>query len=71
MTRTILKLKIEGMHCDACVRRVTTSLQKLPTVHLDRVSVGEAQVDFDAVHLQPQAVVDAINAIGFQAQVVD
>jgi copper chaperone len=69
MTRTALKLKIEGMHCDACVRRVTTALQKLPTVQLDHVKIGEASLDFDASRVQPHEVIHALDVIGFKAEV--
>ena len=68
MTATALKLKVEGMHCDACVRRVTAGLQKLPTVHLDRVSVGEASLDFDASRVKPDQLIQALDAIGFKAR---
>ena len=37
-------LTIEGMHCDACVRRVSQALGNLPGVRLQRVEVGQAQV---------------------------
>ena len=69
MIQTALKLKIEGMHCDACVRRVTTALTKIPSVQLDHVAIGEASIDYDASSLEPQTIVDAVNAIGFQAAI--
>jgi copper chaperone len=69
MPQTAIKLKIDGMHCDACVRRVTAALQKLPAVAVDRVAIGEADIVFDASRLQPQAIVDSVDAIGFHAEV--
>ncbi len=37
-------LQIDGMHCDACVRRVTQALGSLPGVRVDTVHVGAAHV---------------------------
>jgi copper chaperone len=39
-----IELKIEGMHCDACVRRVTALLKRVEGVEVERVVVGEASV---------------------------
>ncbi len=69
MTQTAMKLKIDGMHCDACVRRVTAALQKLPTVAVDRVTVGEADIVFDVSRLQTNQIIEAVDAIGFRAEV--
>ena len=69
MTQTAMKLKIDGMHCDACVRRVTAALQKLPTVAVDRVTVGEADLVFDVSRLQTNQIIEAVDAIGFRAEV--
>ena len=38
-----LKLSIEGMHCGACVRRVTNALQAVPGVQVNSVEVGSAE----------------------------
>jgi copper chaperone len=69
MSQTAIKLTIEGMHCAACVRRVTVALNKLLGVHPQRVDIGEATMDYDAATLQPQAIVDAVDAIGFSARI--
>ncbi|RRA50060.1 heavy-metal-associated domain-containing protein [Acidipila sp. EB88] len=37
-------LAIDGMHCDACVRRVTQALGSLPGVRVESVKIGEARV---------------------------
>jgi cation transport ATPase len=44
-----LNLAIEGMHCGACVRRVTTALQGIEGVTVKSVEVGSAKVAFDVV----------------------
>ncbi len=35
---------IEGMHCDACVRRVTAALAGVPGVRVHHVEIGRAEV---------------------------
>lgn len=35
---------IDGMHCDACVRRVTHALDELPGVRVSSVTIGTAHV---------------------------
>lgn len=43
MTKQV-ELKIEGMHCDGCVRRVTALLKRIDGVEVASVVVGEAKV---------------------------
>lgn len=62
------KIQIEGMHCNACVRRVTLALTKLDGVDVHAVEVGSAQVQIDESKISPQEVAAAINSIGFQAK---
>jgi copper chaperone CopZ len=62
-----LKLKIHGMHCDACVRRVTGSLNKLPGVQVESVQVGEAQLAYDPSQVNTQTIATAIQDVGFEA----
>ena len=40
-------LAIEGMHCGACIRRVTSALQGVKGVTVNSVEVGSAKVDFE------------------------
>lgn len=37
-------LRIENMHCDACVRRVKLALEKVGGVQVDEVQVGKARI---------------------------
>jgi copper chaperone CopZ len=62
---TQLKLAITGMHCGACVRRVTTTLEKAPGVAVKAVEVGSAQVEYDPSVTAPDAIRAAIEKIGF------
>lgn len=65
--REELKVSIEGMHCGACVRRVTNALQSLAGVQLDSVDVGSARMTFDPAQAPVENILSAINGIGFQA----
>jgi copper chaperone len=64
-----LKLSIEGMHCGACVRRVTNALQAVPGVEVGSVEVGTATVTFNSNAATPEQIAGAVNSIGFTAQV--
>jgi copper chaperone len=64
-----LKLSIEGMHCGACVRRVTSALEQVPGVQVGSVEVGSAQVQFAPEQASPEEIAAAVNRIGFPAQI--
>jgi copper chaperone len=67
MPQQELSLKIDGMHCDGCVRRVTLALSKVPGVQVDSVEVGSARLHFDEAEAKPLEIADAVNRIGFVA----
>jgi copper chaperone CopZ len=63
-----ITLKIDGMHCGSCVRRVTQALASVEGVAVNEVSVGAARL---ASTLDPTPVDQAIAALakaGFAAQ---
>jgi Cu+-exporting ATPase len=61
-------LKVEGMHCAACVGRVEQALRKLPGVGDARVNLSthEARVDFDSKKLSIDTIRKAISDAGFE-----
>jgi copper chaperone CopZ len=61
-------LNIEGMHCGGCVTRVSTALKNLPGVTVDEVQVGSATIQYDEAKVTPPTVVQALEKIGFDAQ---
>ena len=67
MTETV-NLKINGMHCDACVRRVRTALSRIPGVEVQDVAVGSARVTTDPATVNPEDVVKAVEDIGYEAR---
>jgi copper chaperone len=64
-----LNLSIEGMHCGACVRRVTNALQTVPGVQINSVEVGSAKLSFNPDATTPEEISSAVSGIGFTAKV--
>lgn len=64
-----LYFQIEGMHCGACVQRVTHALNQVPGTEVEEVRVGAARLRADAS--APDAYVAAIRKAGFEAHLVD
>lgn len=62
-----LALIINGMHCDACVRRVTNALQQIDGATVDDVAVGSAHLSFNPEQTSQEKIAQAINRIGFHA----
>jgi len=64
---TQLNLIITGMHCGACVRRVTAALEKTRGVQIGAVEVGSARVEYDPSQAAPAAIMASIEKIGFSS----
>lgn len=65
----ILNLAIEGMHCGACVRRVTSALQSVEGVTVKSVEVGSAKIVLDAAEMSAQDITATLDRNGFPARV--
>ena len=61
------KLKIDGMHCGSCVRRVSQALAATPGVVVNEVSVGTAKLSSAEEPAPVDLVIDAIAKAGFTA----
>jgi len=61
-------LRIENMHCGACVRRVSQALENLNGVHLGEVRIGGARVRTPD-ELPESALVTAVEKAGYSAVV--
>jgi len=66
MLMATLNLTIENMHCGACVRRVTQTLNALPATHAEEVRVGAARVSTEA---DPAQIEESLRAAGYPAHV--
>lgn len=62
-----LNLLITGMHCGACVRRVTAVLEKTQGVKIGTVEVGSARLQYDPAQANPAAIMASLEKIGFSA----
>ena len=64
-----LQLKIEGMHCDGCVRSVTRMLGTIPGVDRVEVSLSEAKADvsYDPAKTGVAEFKRAVERAGFKA----
>jgi len=59
-----LQLRIDGMHCGSCVRRVTQTVNAVPQTTADEVVVGAARVTTES---SPDTIIAALGAAGFRA----
>ena len=64
-----LLFQIDGMHCGACVQRVTRVLNQVPGTRVDEVRLGAARLHADASI--PETYVAAIRKAGFEAHLVE
>lgn len=62
------KLRIENMHCDACVRRVRQALEKVEGVQVGDVHVGGARVEAPET-VPVSTLVSAVEKAGYPATV--
>ena len=63
-----IALSIDGMHCGACIRRVTAALEKMEGVQVNSVEVGSARVTFNPEQVTVEKIAGAVNKIGFEAR---
>ena len=66
-----LKLNIEGMHCDACVRRVSAALAGVPGVAVGTVEIGSAEVAYQPDKATPEQIAATVEKIGFTPRLAE
>jgi copper chaperone len=64
-----LQFQIDGMHCGACVQRVTRALTHVPGTHVEEVRVGGARLQSES--REPEPYLAAIRKAGFEAHIVE
>ncbi len=68
VTNEHVELPITGMTCASCANRIERKLNKLDGVTATvNYATEKATVDFDRAAVDPQALVDAVEAAGYQA----
>ena len=61
-----MNIAIEGMHCQACVRRVEKALSSVEGAKVEKVEIGSAAVVAEPA--QEQAVIEAVRKAGYEAR---
>jgi copper chaperone len=64
-----ITLRIEGMHCGACVRRVSQALQTVDGTEVQEVRLGAARVQVKDRVDAASALLASIAKAGFSAHV--
>jgi len=59
----ITNLKIEGMHCEACVNRVKRALERVEDTRVKEVVIGSASIETHDV----EAAIAAVAKAGYSA----
>lgn len=62
-----INLRIDGMHCGACVCRVTNALQGVPGSTVEAVRLGAARVQTTNDSVSAQSLIDAVTKAGYPA----
>ena len=63
--RDRLELPVEGMTCAACANRIERRLNKLDGVEASvNYATAAASVDYDPAAVQPEQLVEAVEAAG-------
>lgn len=60
-------LKVEGMHCQNCVRAVKEALEALPGARGIEVCLEKGEVKWQAMGVDIEAIKTTIEDIGFEA----
>jgi copper chaperone CopZ len=64
MRVVMARLRIEHMHCGACIQRVTETLKAIPGTKVEDVQIGEAHFESEA---EPGVVLKKLRDAGFPA----
>jgi copper chaperone CopZ len=67
MSNSEITLQIDGMHCGACIRRVTQSLQSVAGTEVEEVRLGAARVKL-AETATTDDLIAQLGKAGFAAQ---
>ena len=62
-----LRLVIDGMTCGHCVNAVSGALTQLPSVKVQDVTIGSANVAFDPDRVSVAKILDVVNDEGYVA----
>ena len=66
-----MKLLVEGMTCEHCVRTITSAIQKLDPTAQVHVDLAAAEVRIPVSRLAPEAAVMAVQEAGYVARLAE
>lgn len=61
-------LRIDGMHCGSCVRRVTQALSASGPIEVEEVRIGAARIKSQDDNPSVDAAISALAKAGFTAR---
>lgn len=61
-------LRIDGMHCGSCVRRVSQALSTTEGLKVEEVRIGAARLSAGAEQLAAELAIAALAKAGYKAQ---
>lgn len=61
-------LLIDGMHCGACIRRVTQALSSVPEVRVEEVRLGAARLNSSGSSMSIDEAISALSKAGYTAR---
>jgi copper chaperone CopZ len=64
-----ITLRIDGMHCGSCIRRVTQALQRVEGTEVEEVRLGAARVRVQDEAAAEPALLASVTRAGFSGQV--
>lgn len=72
MSKTINKLKIEGMHCASCALNIDMDLEDLEGVEKAQTSYAKqvTTVEFDKEKIDKNKIIDQIKQTGYEATIL-
>ncbi len=71
MKESDIVLSLPGIHCAGCIRGVEGALIAIPGVASARVNLSRKRVSVDAGAVEPETLIAALEAAGYEAQVLD
>lgn len=63
-----ITLRIDGMHCGACIRRVTQALVSVKGLQVEEVRLGAARLDISGETEVSNQAIDALAKAGYTAR---
>jgi copper chaperone CopZ len=63
-----LSLEVDGMGCGGCIQNVRKTLERLPGVVIENVTVGSAIFTYDPAQASQRVIIEALAKAGYPAR---